>query len=273
MAESPSPDSTSPDSTSPDSMSLDGMDLEQVGLDVLDPAPLWTLFVGDLGGQWAGTGADGPGRSWGRIRFARGMNVEATTGVGPGHVAFRVSDLREARDHLESAGLPVSAHTQEGRPLGYVRVLATNIVGLDLRIQGGVQKPAGPPPHGLPSPRVANPAELVQVALAVADLEASVALFKILGGRTENAGAGGGLGWVDLAWPGSRRLRLLAGDPIAEWLGRRAGGLHHLGFSVENPADMAGAVGYDGWWESSAELPGGIRVMVAAPGDSFPLLA
>jgi len=104
------------------------------------------------------------------------------------------------------------------------------------------------------------------VALAVADLEGALTLFKgLLGGETVDAGAGGGIGYVDLAWPGpaeAGRLRLLAGDPVAPWVGTRAGRLHSLCFRMDDPSAVVGAVAHPGWWEVAPAPPLGVRLVL-----------
>jgi len=112
----------------------------------------------------------------------------------------------------------------------------------------------------------------VHVVHAVADLESALRLGKgLLDGHSIDAGAGGGLGWVDLAWPGPGRLRLVSGDPLTSWLGTRPGRLHHLAFRVADPGGVAGAVERDGWWEVAPEPPLGTRLVLVAPDAPLPL--
>jgi len=110
------------------------------------------------------------------------------------------------------------------------------------------------------------PAVLVHVAHAVTDLEAALNLLKgLLGGETIDAGAGGGLGYVDLGWPGQAeagRLRLLAGDPVVPWVGSQAGRLHSLCFRMDDPSTVAGAVAHPGWWEVAPAPPLGVRLVL-----------
>ncbi len=112
------------------------------------------------------------------------------------------------------------------------------------------------------------------IALAVADLDAALALFKgLLGGTSVAAGAGSGLGWVDMAWPGGGRLRLVGGDALAMQLDRRSGRVHHIAFRVDDPAGVSGAVARDAWWEVPSAPPLGTRLVLAAPDGSLPVLA
>lgn len=265
----------------------DATELDHVALALPDRGPFWSTFAGDLAGRWVGGGESFGGFAFAQLRFANGMKIEglepfapegndflvrflAAAGPGPHHLTFTVADLEATLDRARSADYQVrgvdleGAHWKEAflhpRQAGIVVQLAWSDADLD-----------HPPPPWLPPPRGAA-AELVHVAHAVADLDGALRLFKgLLGGRSEDAGAGGGLGWVDLAWPGPGRLRLLAGDPVDPWVGTRAGRLHHLAFRVDDPAGVAGAVDRGGWWEVAPNDPLGTRLVLVERDAPLPL--
>lgn len=246
------------------------------------------MFVRDLGGRWVGGRDTAKGFSVAQLRFANGMKVEgleplaggrdflfrfvADRGAGPHHLTFKVPDLRAAIERAEAAGYQPFGISLE-RPWWKEAFLhpqeATGIVVQLAWAAGELRDPA---PDDLPEPRVAEPAALVHVAHAVADLEAALALFKgLLGGRSVDAGAGGGTGWVDLAYPGPGRLRLLAGGPAASWVGEQPGRLHSLCFRLADPGAVAGAERREGWWEVGPDSPIGVRLVLIEPDAPVPL--
>jgi catechol 2,3-dioxygenase-like lactoylglutathione lyase family enzyme len=269
--------------------------LDHVALALPERAPFWSAFAGDLGGRWAFAGESLGGFAFAQLRFANGMKIEglepfspetndflvrflATSGPGPHHLTFKVPDLDAYLLRARSSGY---------RPMGVERtnplwkesfLHPREACGILVQVAWSEGDPVEDPPPWLPAPRTST-AELVHVAHAVADLEEAVHLFKgLLGGRSVDAGAGGGLGWVDLAWAGDGpdgvapgRLRLLAGDPVASWIDHRAGRLHHLAFRVEDPAGVAGAVRRDGWWEVPAAPALGTRLVLVEPGADVPM--
>lgn len=264
-------------------------DLDHVALAFTDRGPFWTRFAGDLAGRWVGGGESPGGFAFSQLRFANGMKVEglepyaterndfllrflASAGPGPHHLTFKVADVLAAADDARAAGYePVGIDVRAER-WKEAFLHPRQASGIVVQLAWSAGELEDPAPAWLPAPRVPAPAELVHVAHAVADLEGALRLFKgLLGGRPVDAGAGGGLGWVELAWPGPGRLRLLAGDPLEPWLGGRPGRLHHLGFAVDEPGGVAGAEARDGWWEVPPSLPIGTRLVLVEPGGLLPL--
>jgi catechol 2,3-dioxygenase-like lactoylglutathione lyase family enzyme len=245
----------------------DATELDHVAIALADRAPFWATFGRDLGGRWVGGGESPAGFAVGQLRFANGMKVEGiepfppgagaflerfltSNGPGPHHLTFKVPDLeamleRSAASGYEPLGVDLSGeHWKEGF------LHPRQACGIVVQLAWAAGELEGPPPPELADPPSAPAAELVHVAHAVADLEAGLRLFKgLLGGQTVDAGAGGGLGWVDLAWPGPGRLRLVAGDPVRAWIGTRAGRLHHVAFRLRDPGAVTGAVRHDDGWE------------------------
>ena len=73
--------------------------------------------------------------------------------------------------------------------------------------------------------------------------------------------------WVELAWPGPGRVRLVTpsspGTPVAEWLGDRPGRVHHIAFSGVSGAGVDGAVELaDGSHELPPDAATGTRLLL-----------
>ncbi len=280
---------------------------DHVAVALVDRTPFWDVFAGDLGGRWAGGDDTLGGFSFGQLRYANGMKVEALeplspgsdfltrflarSGPGPHHLTFKVDDLAATVGRAAAAGyepLGVSLDDPQWQE-AFIHPTAAGIVvqlawsppdlnGGDLN--GGALNDGAlndgalndPRPAWLPEPRVAGTAELVHVAHAVADLEGALALFKgLLGGRSVDAGAQAGVGFVDLAYPGPGRLRLVGGAPLGPWEHGRAGRLHSICFRLTDPGRVGGAVARDGWWEVVAAPPIGVRLVLIEPEAPVPL--
>ena len=265
----------------------DATELDHVALALPDRTPFWAMFAGDLGGRWVGGADTFGGFAFAQLRFANGMKVEALepspggsdflvrflAAAGPGahHLTFKVADLHEALPRAWDAGYRPFGVDLEGPAWKEAFLHPREASGIVVQLAWSEGELSEPPPAWLPPSRVPAPAELVHVAHAVADLEGALKLFKgLLHGRSVDAGAGGGIGWVDLAWPGAGRLRLMAGEPLGAWLGSRPGRLHHLAFRVESPGGVAGAVEHDGWWEVAPGPPLGTRLVLVGPGGALP---
>lgn len=260
---------------------------DHVALALADRSPFWEVFAGDLGGRWVGGGDSLGGFSFAQLRYANGMKIEvlepladgsdflarflASTGPGPHHLTFTVPDLGAAIERATAAGYqPLGAALEDSR-WQEAFLHPRQAAGIVVQLAFSAGEPGGPAPAELPASRSGDSAELVHVAHAVADLDGALRLFKgLLGGQTVDAGAGGGLGYVDLAWPerpgagdaGPGRLRLLAGDPVAEWVGGRPGRLHSLCFRMDDPAAVTDAVAHLGWWEVAPAPPLGVRLVL-----------
>lgn len=262
-----------------------GADLDHVAVAVERAADAWSRYAGGLGGRWAG-GAVSPGFWFGQVRYANGTKVEVLepfeverndflrrfldrNGPGVHHLTYKVPDIEAALAAAEAAGYrPVGVdlsdpdwkeaflHPKDAP--GVVVQLAQG--GSD---ESGDEWGDGPPP-GFPAPteRAGEPAVLARVAHAVADLDKGLALFAgLLGGEEVGRGDDGGP-WVDLAWPGPGRLRLLhASGALGGFLAGRAGRVHHLAFRHAEPGAVTGAapVG-DGTFEVAPEANLGVRL-------------
>jgi catechol 2,3-dioxygenase-like lactoylglutathione lyase family enzyme len=258
------------------------IDLDHVAVAVERQADTWPRYAGDLAGSWLANGGS-PGFRAAQLAFRNGMKIEVLepyevgrndflrrfldrSGPGPHHLTFKVGDIAGALDEVASAGLQVVGvdlsdpgwkeafiHPKQGR--GVVVQLAQS--------EGSWTSPADP---GLPPPRTDRPAHLDHVAHAVADLDDALGFFSgLLGGRETARGDGSGHTWVELAWPGPGRIRLLSpttdDSPLRGWLGGRDGRVHHLAFSCDDPAGVAGATELgDGEFEVEPQQNLGVRL-------------
>jgi catechol 2,3-dioxygenase-like lactoylglutathione lyase family enzyme len=211
-------------------------------------------YAAELGGAWVGGGAD-PGFWSEQVQYANGMKVEILeplnveqndflrrfldrNGPGPHHVTFKVTDIVSALGEVEAAGYrPVSVNLDnpgwreaflhpKDAP-GIVVQLAQSDEGGDWGV---------PLPDDYPEVTVA-PATLDRVTHAVASLDDGLRLFRDqLGGQEVAKNVDEAGRWVELAWPGPGRIRLVepasATSPIATWLGDRPGRVHHLAFTM-----------------------------------------
>lgn len=252
-------------------------DLDHVAVAYERSADPWARYGGDLPAEWVGGGVS-IGFSSAQVRFANGMKVEALaphradendflrrfldrSGPGPHHLTFKVPDIEAAiaaaRDHgYEPVGVDLrdpgwkEAFLHPKQACGIVVQLAQSA--------GDWDEPGHSP---LPPPRVAERARLERIVHVVADGDEATALF---GGLL-----GGAAGDGDLRWPGGGRIELRQAEPGSsdeEWLGHRRGRLHHLAFTVAEPAGVPGAVPVgDGRYEVPPEANHGTRLVLAAP--------
>jgi methylmalonyl-CoA/ethylmalonyl-CoA epimerase len=198
----------------------------------------WDLFGGVLGGTWA-YGADSPGYWWGQLAFAAGPKIELLTptggpaaafldrflaarGAGPHHLNFLVSDIDAMLARIRASGIePVGVNL--ANPAWREAFLhPRSAYGIVIQVAA----PGGPPPRPAPPARLPEPGPPARFELIehhVGDLDGAVRLFRdVLAGRLEAGGAGS----AELAWPGGRRIRLVAEDGLPN-----GGALHHVRFA------------------------------------------
>lgn len=265
-------------------------DLDHVAVAVERWEEAWPRYGGDLAGSWLSHG-EGPGFAPAQIGYANGMKVEVLRphrvdsndflrrfldGNGPGvhHLTFKLASLTDALARAEKAGYrPVGIDRRE-RDWQEAFLHPRDIPGVVVQIvETTASMWSTPAPDSWPEPRVTSPARLDHVAHAVGDLDDGLRLFAGLLDGTETArGTWDDTQWVELAWPGPGRVRLLAPHratggawSLASWLDGRPGRVHHLAFTCDRPAEVADAVACgEGCWEIRPEANHGVRLILRA---------
>jgi methylmalonyl-CoA/ethylmalonyl-CoA epimerase len=271
------------------------IDLDHVAVATERQADAWPRYAGDLGGQWIAGGGE-VGFSAAQLRFANGMKIEVLepfeverndflrrfldrSGPGPHHMTFKVADIRLALQLAESAGYrPVNVNL--AFPDWQEAFLhPKDAPGVVVQLAQSTGSWASPPPSEFPSSRLAAPATLVHVGHAVADLAEGRRLFvDLLGGKEIDSGDDAEMRWVDVAWPGPGRVRLIEptspAAPLSQWIGDRAGRVHHLAFARPEPETVDGAIALDdGVYEVEPKANLGTRLLLAEPSEApFPRL-
>ena len=263
---------------------MTAIDLDHIAVAVEQWADAWPRFVGVLGGRWM-SGGQGPGFAPSQLGFANGMRVEVLephlvsqndflrrfldrSGPGPHHMTFKVKDLAAALAAAEDAGYqPINVDMRDPywkEAFLHPKQSCGVVVQLAQSIDGYWETPA---PDGFPE-RGPVMASLVRIVHAVADLEGGTRLFAgLLGGSAVDRGADESTRWVELAWPGPGRVRLVTpsspASPVATWLGDRPGRVHHIAFSGVSGADLEGAVALaDGSYELPPDSATGTRLLL-----------
>lgn len=236
------------------------IDLDHVAVATESATDAWPRYATDLGGVWLAGG--GPPGFWsGQVVYANGMKVEVLepfeveqndflrrfldrNGPGPHHLTYKVADIEAALADAEAAGYrPVGVDLSDpGWKEAFLHPKDAPGVVVQLAQSGGDGEWVSPPPPGFPDPETQPPpAVLDRVTHAVASLDDGLRLFRdLLAGQERDRGEDEAGRWVELAWRGPGRVRLVEpngpGSPIAAWLGDRAGRVHHLAFTV-GPGD------------------------------------
>jgi methylmalonyl-CoA/ethylmalonyl-CoA epimerase len=251
----------------------------------------WPLFAGELGGQWRG-GGYGPGFAPNQLEFANGMRLEllmpndvhvndflarflvSNGGPGPHHFTFKVDDIEAAIDACRAAGIePVGIDVRfDEWKEAFLHPKATGLgIVVQLAQSAGDHGPSTPPGDFPSATRTAGAAAHDHVAHAVADLEHALGLFRdLLGGEATDEGGDEACRWVQLAWPGPGRIRLLAptsrnGGPLVDWLAGRPGRLHHLHLTCDDPGAVSGATQLaSGAYEVAPDDVTGTRLVLRA---------
>ncbi len=237
-------------------------------------------YCGDLGGEFIGGGPD-PGFSWHQLRFSNGMRLELLEpanveefdflrrfldrhGPGPHHATFKVPDIDEAIARASAAGYePVRVNLDHDQwKEAFLHPKQSHGIVIQL---AWAEEHDHPQTTGLPAARTANRAALERATLLVTDLDAARGLFAgVLDGQVSSEGDDDLGRFVEMAWPGPGRIRLVEpapGPPVA-WLGDRPGRLHHLAFRARRAVDGAEPLG-NGTWEVAAERNFGTRLRIS----------
>lgn len=247
---------------------IKGADLNHVALAAEVRTQLAARYGAELRGR---TGPEGPGPGfwWAQLEYANGMLLEMLephhpeendflrrfldrNGPGPHHLTYTVPDFASALDAVHDGGYrPVGVNDSDPDwkeaflhpkdiPGVVVQLAETHEHHPDpLEDDDGV----GPRPE---------PATLVHVCHAVREMAESCRLFEgLLGGRRVGEGRSDDHEWIELAWPGPGRVRLISptgAGPIDSWLGSRAGRIHHVAFRMPDPGAVSGAARVGGVW-------------------------
>lgn len=245
-------------------------------------------YYGELGGT-VGYGGVDPGFHWSQVAFPTvdqgrpggGLRFELLeprdlhlddflrrfldrNGPGPHHVTYKVGDFDAVLASAEAAGYQ-AVGVDRSNPdwkVGYLHPKQSHGIVVQLAQSASGREP--PEDFGLTPSKATRPALLERIVLAVADLDAALALFAgPLGGATLAAGDEPLGRFVDLGWSGGGVLRLLGPTHAAAraWVGARLGRVHHVRFAVDEPGVIAGArpIG-EGEWEVLPEHNLGTRL-------------
>ena len=266
---------------------ISDIDLDHVAVATERQADAWPRYAGDLSGTWV-SGGESIGFHAAQISYANGMKVEVlephlveqndflrrfldANGQGPHHLTYKVADIRAALGAAEGAGFtPVGVDLRDVQwQEAFLHPKQAHGVVVQLAQAEGSWE--SPPPPDLPPPAASAPATLDRVTHVVASLDGAAALFRdLLGGREVDTGTLDGGSFLELAWPGGGAVRLVeapAADEAASgwraWLDGRAGRVHHLAFTVADPASVPDATADgDGRWVVPPERNLGVRLVL-----------
>jgi methylmalonyl-CoA/ethylmalonyl-CoA epimerase len=232
---------------------------------------VWPRYAVDLGATWS-SGGLATGFAPGQVEFANGARLEllmpndtgtndflerflVRNGPGPHHLTFKVPDLGLALDQARRAGYePIGIDLRDPEWMEAF-IHPKQATGVVVQLAQAANGWTCPPPADFPVDRrqrgdgtgPTRPASLRWVTHAVAEPETATPLFvALLGGEVTGEGIAPGHRWTELTWGGPIGLRLVSpvgasGTPLRQWLGGRAGRVHHLEFSVEDPGGIPGA--------------------------------
>ena len=261
------------------------VDLDHIAVAVERHADAWPRYGTDLGGTWYAAGP-GYGFNWAQLAFANGMRLEVLepadverndflrrfldrNGPGPHHLTFKVGDITQALDEAGAAGYPPLNVNLSHPDWKEAFLHPKDALGVVVQLAEAADDDEwSPPPPGFPAPG-SDPATLLRVSHAVASLADGLRLFQdLLGGRRVEHGGDDDATWVELAWPGPGRVRLLepasAASPLAAWLGGRSGRVHHVAFALGDLRSVEGAVpDGDGQAEIAPHDSQGTRLLLA----------
>lgn len=219
-----------------------GIDLDHVAVAAERWEDLLPTYAGELGGRWL-SGGESVGFAAGQVRFSNGMKLELLrpyaveqndflrrfldrNGPGPHHLTFKVDDIVAALDEAEDAGYrPVNVdltHPEWKEAFLHPK----DAPGVVVQLAQASGDWTSDPPEGFPPPRHGDTASLERVVHAVRSLDDGLTLFEGLLAGTRVAE---GEAWVELAWAGPGRVRLL--QPDDDRLGDRRGRVDHLAFT------------------------------------------
>ena len=243
-----------------------GADLDHVAVAAEHRSDLAARYVQELGGR---LGAEGPspGFWWAQATFANGNVVEMLepqrpeendflrrfldrNGPGPHHITFTVPDFKAALASVREAGYePVGANDSDP---DWKEAFLHPKDAPGVVVQLAESHEDHPDPEPASAAAADQHAALLYACHAVRHMEEGTRLFEeVLAGTRTGEGTSGDHLWVDLAWPGPGRIRLVSptgAGPVDAWLGNRAGRVHHLAFETDDPERVRGAHRRDDVW-------------------------
>jgi methylmalonyl-CoA/ethylmalonyl-CoA epimerase len=248
------------------------IDLDHVAVAVEHRHEAWPRYRRDLGGRWASSG-ETVGFALNQLSFDNGMRIEILRpnqvekndflrrfldhrGPGPHHLTYKVPDIEQALAVAEGAGYP-AVNVDLSDPYWKEAFLHPKVAhGVVVQMaeshdEGWVPSP---PPDDLPPPAADRPADLVRVTLTVESVDDALGLFQnVLEGEPAEEGPG----WVELAWPGPGRLRLVQSDDGSS-------GVDHIAFALDDPSGVPDAHPRDdGTWVVPPEANLGTRLVLS----------
>lgn len=264
--------------------------LDHVAVAVERQADAWPRYARDLPSSWIGGGSTA-GFTSSQVQYGNGMKVEVLepfavdqndflrrfldrSGQGPHHLTYKVKDLAAALEIVGAAGYrPVGVDLSSPwwkEAFLHPKDAPGIVVQLAQAAEGGDWGNEDDP-SWFPAPRVAEPASLLHVAHAVADLDDARRLFEgLLGGKVAGEGEAHGVRYVDLGWAGGGCVRLVTGAPLDQWLAGRAGRVHHLAFTTVDPARVPHASDRsDGVYEVQPDDNLGVRLLLCDSPEPF----
>ena len=264
---------------------IDDVDLDHVAVAVERHADAWPRYGADLGGTWYAAGP-GDGFNWAQLAFANGMRLEVLepadverndflrrfldrNGPGPHHLTFKVGDITQALDAASAAGYePVNVNlSHPGWKEAFLH--PKDALGVVVQLAQAAHDDEWTPPAPDFPASGRDRATLLRVSHAVASLDDGLMLFRdLLGGRPVEHGGDDDAAWVELAWPGPGRVRLLeptsTASPLVAWLDGRSGRVHHVAFAITDPRAVEGAVADGGGqFELAPRHAQGTRLLLA----------
>jgi methylmalonyl-CoA/ethylmalonyl-CoA epimerase len=230
---------------------ITGIQLDHVAVAAERWEDAWPRYAHELGGQWA-NGGESIGFAAHQVTYANGMRLELLrphavdqndflrrfldrNGPGPHHLTFKVKNIVTAIEEAESAGFrPVGVALDD--PLWKEAFLhPKDAPGVVVQLAESHGNWTSDPAPGFPPAAHDEAASLDRVVHGVASLDEGLRLFGgLLAGEETARGDDADGRWVDLAWPGPGRVRLLEpapGSDAAQGIGERRGRVHHIAFT------------------------------------------
>ena len=258
---------------------ITGADLDHVALAAESRTLLEARYAAQLGGRPLAEGPS-PGFVWAQLEFANGMVVEMLeparveendflrrfldrNGPGPHHLTFKVPDFHAALEQAEASGYNPVGVNEDDPNWKEAFLHPRDAPGVVVQLAESHEHYEHPPFDAS-----AARAELLHVAHAVRELDEGLRLFEgLLGGRRAGTGSAADHRWIDLAWPGPGRVRLVepTRGPIDDWIGARPGRVHHLAFRHPDPGGIPEATATEGAWVVEPEHNHGTRLVLTGP--------